>query len=214
MTELVVNEIFYSIQGESSRMGCPCVFVRLTYCNLRCTYCDTEYAFYEGKPMAVSQILQEISRYNCDLVEITGGEPLLQEGVHELMGELCNRGFTVLLETGGGVEIGRVDPRVVKILDIKCPGSGMVHKNQWANLSYLASDDEVKFVVKDREDFDWALGIIRKHELDRKCTVLFSPVFGVMEASDLAQWMLDGQIKARFQLQMHKFIWAPETRGV
>lgn len=214
MAAFVVNEIFHSIQGESSSMGRPCVFVRMTNCNLRCVYCDTEYAFDEGKTMTTAEVMQRVESYNCKLVEITGGEPLLQEGVHELMTTLCDSGFEVLLETGGSLDIGRVDKRVKRIVDFKCPSSGMVKKNRWENVGCLTTNDEVKFVVGNREDFDWSIRMIREHGLDRRCPVLMSVVFGVLEPQSLAEWILESGLAVRFQLQMHKYIWEPATRGV
>ncbi|HXG01247.1 MAG TPA: 7-carboxy-7-deazaguanine synthase QueE [Bacteroidota bacterium] len=214
MQRLTVNEIFYSIQGESTFAGLPCVFVRLTYCNLRCVWCDTEYAFYEGKEMSLEEILDEVTRYPCKLVEVTGGEPLAQNGVHELMTMLCNRGYTVLLETSGSISIAGVDPRVRIIMDIKCPGSGMEKRNLWENIEHLRPTDEVKFVVAHRGDFDWAVGVVGKYQLEKRCTVLFSPVFGEVQPVELAQWLLESGMNARMQLQLHKFIWEPETRGV
>lgn len=214
MTTLTVNEIFHSIQGESSFMGMPCVFVRLTSCNLRCVWCDTEYAFYEGKRMPLEEILEEVGRYNCNLVEVTGGEPLAQDGVHTLMTTLCDRGYTVLLETSGSISIAKVDPRVHVIMDLKCPGSGMEKRNLWENVAHLKPTDEVKFVVANSEDFAWAVDVVRKYELEKRCSVLFSPVFGEVQPIDLAQWLLSSGVHARLQLQLHKFIWEPETRGV
>jgi 7-carboxy-7-deazaguanine synthase len=214
MSQLIVNEIFHSIQGESSRAGLPCVFVRLTSCNLRCTYCDTTYAFDEGVPRSVEEILSAIRAYRCPLVEITGGEPLLQEPVHELMSRLCDEGFEVLCETGGSIDIGRVDPRVRRIVDFKCPGSGMQNRNLWANVGHLRSTDEVKFVVGDREDFDWAVAMIRRYQIDRRAPVLLSPVFGQVEPVRLAEWILGAGVSARLQLQLHKYIWHPAARGV
>ena len=214
MSGLVVNEIFHSIQGESSHMGWPCVFVRLTYCNLRCTYCDTEYAFYDGVEMSIDEILQRVGYFGCKLVEVTGGEPLMQEGVHELMNVLCNRGYETLLETGGSLNIGTVDPRVKRIVDLKCPSSGMVKKNLWSNVNALRSSDEVKFVIGNRDDFDWSVEMIRRHEIDRRCPILMSVIFDVLPPVELAEWILESKINVRFQLQMHKFIWEPATRGV
>lgn len=214
MTTLTINEIFFSIQGESSRMGMPCVFVRLTYCNLRCTYCDTEYAFYEGSSMSIQEIVAKVKSYNCRLVEITGGEPLAQEGVHELFQVLCDLGYEVLVETGGSLDISKVDARVKRVVDMKCPSSGMEKKNYWPNVQHLANTDEVKFVIGNREDFQWALDRIREYGLDKKCPVLMSCVFGVLQPVDLATWILETQLPIRFQLQMHKYIWEPETRGV
>ncbi len=214
MTQLVINEIFHSIQGESSFMGKPCVFVRLTYCNLRCIYCDTEYAFHEGENMSINQILQRVASYQCKLVEVTGGEPLLQEGVHELMNALCDQGYETLLETGGSLDISAVDSRVKRIVDFKCPSSGMLKKNLWRNVDHLKRIDEVKFVIGNREDFDWALEMIRTYQIEDRCPILMSVVFGVLAPQELAQWILESKINIRFQLQMHKFIWEPETRGV
>ena len=211
---LVVNEIFHSIQGESSHMGRPCVFVRLTYCNIRCSYCDTEYAFYEGKEMLVDEILDVVRGFRCKLVELTGGEPLFQANVHELMARLCDEGYEVLLETGGSLDIGRVDPRVKRIVDFKCPSSGMMKKNLWENVGQLKQLDEVKFVIGDREDYDWAKGMIQSHRIDARCPILMSVVFGKLEPIQLAEWVLEDKLNVRFQLQMHKYIWSPETRGV
>ncbi len=212
---LAVNEIFFSIQGESSWAGLPCVFVRLTYCDLRCVWCDTQYAFYEGTEMTIDEIIEKVKSYNCKLVEVTGGEPLLQENSLKLMKRLCDDDFTVLLETGGHRDISKVDLRVHIIMDIKCPGSKMAHKNRWENINYLNKKDEVKFVIKDRTDYEWAKEVIKKFNLSEKVgTVLFSPAFGEIEPATLARWMLEDKIPVRFQLQIHKYIWSPETRGV
>ncbi len=214
MSLLTINEIFFSIQGESSYMGKPCVFVRLTYCNLRCTYCDTEYAFHEGTPMSIDEIVARVRSYGCTLVEVTGGEPLAQEGSAELMRILCDQGFEVLLETGGSIDISTVDQRVKRIVDLKCPSSGMERKNLWSNINHLKQGDEAKFVVGNKDDFDWAVDVIEKHRLEQRCTVLMSPVFGVLQPLELAGWILENRVPVRFQLQMHKYIWEPETRGV
>lgn len=214
MTELVINEIFHSIQGESSHTGKPCVFVRLTYCNLRCTWCDTAYAFEEGTRMSVGDILARVESYRCGLVEVTGGEPLMQEGVNDLFTALCDAGYEVLVETGGSLAIGGIDRRVCRIVDFKCPGSGMVKKNLWSNVDALTARDEVKFVIRDREDFDWAAGKMKEHGIDRRCTVLMSVVFGELEPVELARWILESGVNARFQLQVHKYIWEPSARGV
>lgn len=211
---LVINEIFHSIQGESSHMGKPCVFVRLTYCNLRCSYCDTEYAFYDGTEMDIDEILHDVRSYRCNLVEITGGEPLFQPNVHDLMRRLCDEEFEVLLETGGSLDIRQVDPRVKRIVDFKCPSSKMTGKNLWENVRYLKPGDEVKFVIGNREDYDWAKDMINRYELGKKCPVLMSPVFDALELVQLADWILEDRLNLRFQLQMHKYIWSPETRGV
>jgi len=214
MNSLVINEIFHSIQGESSHMGLPCVFVRLTYCNLRCSYCDTEYAFHAGTPMSIDSIVEKVVGYKCRLVEITGGEPLAQDNVHELMFRLCDLDFEVLLETGGSLDISHVDNRVNRIMDIKTPSSGMEKKNLWENILHLKRTDEIKFVVGDRRDFDFAVAVIRKHNLEDRCPVLFSPVFGELAPRELSGWILEEGLHARFQLQMHKYIWEPEGRGV
>jgi 7-carboxy-7-deazaguanine synthase len=214
MSQLIVNEIFYSIQGESTHAGLPCVFIRLTFCNLRCSYCDTEYAFYDGSPLSIEEILEKVSSYRCRLVEVTGGEPLVQDAVHELMASLCDLGYEVLLETGGSLDIGRVDRRVRRVVDFKCPGSGMEKKNLWDNVGHLQHTDEVKFVVGSREDFDWSVAKIREHAIDRRSPVLMSAVHGVLEPARLAEWVLDSGLNVRMQLQLHKYIWKPETRGV
>ncbi len=211
---LRINEIFFSIQGESSRMGLPCVFVRLTECDLRCTYCDTEYAFYEGSDRTLASIIDEVKSYHCNLVEITGGEPLLQEGVYELMTRLCDLGYEVMLETSGHILVDKVDSRVKKIIDMKSPTSGMLKKNDYRNLEIASPNDEIKFVVGSRLDYDWAKKVIEEYRLTEKLTVLMSVVFGDLAPQALAEWILEDRLKVRFQLQMHKFIWSPETRGV
>jgi 7-carboxy-7-deazaguanine synthase len=212
---LTVNEIFFSIQGESTRAGRPCVFVRLTACDLRCTWCDTEYAFYEGQKRSVEDVVAEVERYECPLVEITGGEPLLQEEVYPLMRALLDRGRTVMLETGGHRPISRVPQEVVKIVDVKCPGSGEAAKNEWSNLERLSPHDEVKFVVQDRADYDFAKDVITKFQLPSKCAaILMSPVHGVLDPRVLSEWMLADRLPARLQMQIHKLIWTPDTRGV
>jgi len=202
------------VQGESTSAGLPCVFVRLTYCNLRCTYCDTEYAFYEGNDKSIDEIINEVRKFGCKLVEITGGEPLVQEECLPLMKRLCDEGFEVLLETGGSLPIEKVDKRVKIIMDLKCPSSGMLKKNLYENLDFLKKTDELKFVIGSREDYDWAKEIISKYSLIRKCLILFSVVFGELEPVTLVDWILEDKLDVRFQLQMHKFIWHPETKGV
>ncbi len=214
MNSLLVNEIFHSIQGESSQAGFPCVFVRLTACNLRCTWCDTEYAFYEGTRMSVAELLERVEAFRCKLVEVTGGEPLLQAGAFELMTALCDRGYDVMLETSGAVSVAPVDPRVRRIVDIKCPGSGMSHRNFWGNIAELKQTDELKFVLRDRADFDWAVARIRDLELSASCPLIFSPVFGELEPVTLAGWILESRVPVRMQLQMHKYVWEPSARGV
>jgi len=212
---LAVNEIFYSIQGESTRAGRPCVFVRLTACDLRCTWCDTPYAFYEGTKRSIEDVIAEVERYDCPLVEITGGEPLLQDDVYPLMERLMARGRTVMLETGGHRPIARVPRDVVKIVDVKCPGSGESDKNEWRNLDALAPHDEVKFVVNDRNDYEYAREIVRRYDLPSRCAaVLMSPVHGVLDPRELSEWMLADHLPARLQVQLHKFIWPADTRGV
>jgi len=214
MNSLVVNEIFHSIQGESSQAGFPCVFVRLTACNLRCTWCDTEYAFYEGTRMTVAEVLERVETFRCRLVEVTGGEPLLQAGAFELMAALCDRGYDVMLETSGAVSIAPVDPRVRRIVDVKCPGSGMSDRNFWGNIAELRQTDELKFVLRDRADFDWAVARIRDLDLTSRCPLIFSPVFGELEPVLLAGWILESRVPVRMQLQMHKYVWEPLARGV
>jgi 7-carboxy-7-deazaguanine synthase len=215
MSAMKVNEIFYSIQGESSFMGWPCAFIRLTACDLRCTYCDTEYAFFEGREMSVDQILHAVEPYPTRLALVTGGEPMLQKGVHALFGGLLDRGYTVALETGGHVSLKDVDPRVHKIMDLKCPSSGMLEHNDYGNIEYLTHNDEVKFVVGTRADFDWACEKIRAYNLTSEVgTVLFSPVYGELPYEQLARWVLDSALSVRLQLQLHKIIWPSIPRGV
>jgi 7-carboxy-7-deazaguanine synthase len=210
---LKINEIFYSIQGESTFSGLPCVFVRLTYCNLRCSYCDTTYAFFEGRTMTHDEIIDVIRQFDCRLIEITGGEPLLQKNVYPLMSELCNQGYKVLLETAGHMDISQVDRRVKRIMDIKCPSSGESEKIFWTNLTYLNADDEIKFVVGSAADLTWAAEVIKKHALTNICPVIFSPVFGSMENRRLAEWILSSRLPVRMQIQLHKQIWEPNEKG-
>jgi 7-carboxy-7-deazaguanine synthase len=210
-----VNEVFYSIQGESSFMGLPCAFIRLAACNLRCSYCDTEHAFSEGQEKSVPEILEMVRSYPTRLVVVTGGEPMLQESVHDLFRELLVEGYTVCLETGGQVSLKNVDTRVHKIMDIKCPGSGMESSNYFQNIEYLTRNDEVKFVVGDRADFDWACSVAHANHLpDRVGTVLFSPVYGKLHYAQLAQWVLECGLQVRMQLQLHRIIWPDVNRGV
>jgi 7-carboxy-7-deazaguanine synthase len=212
---LTVNEIFYSIQGESTRAGRPCVFVRLTACDLRCSWCDTPYAFHEGQKRTIDDVLDAVESYDCPLVEITGGEPLLQDDVYPLMDRLVERGRTVLLETGGHRPVDRVPAAVIKIVDIKCPGSGEADKNDWSNIERLSTQDEVKFVVADRADYEFARDVIARHALpSRAGAVLMSPVHGVLDPKRLSEWVLADHLPVRLQLQLHKFIWSPSTRGV
>jgi 7-carboxy-7-deazaguanine synthase len=209
-----ITEIFHSIQGESSYAGQPCVFVRLTGCPLRCTWCDTDYAFYGGHECSIDEVLAKVQTYGCRLVEVTGGEPLVQPESLPLMTRLCDAEYTVLLETSGAVDIAPVDPRAHVILDVKCPGSGMTDRMHWPNLSQLAAKDEAKFVMADRADYDWAREILTQYDLASRCPVLFSPVFGSLDVRQLAEWTLADRLPVRFQLQIHKYIWAPDMRGV
>lgn len=212
---LTINEIYYSIQGESTWAGQPCIFVRLTFCDLRCNYCDTEYAFYQGRKRTIKEILDAVTVFRCQLVEITGGEPLLQKNVLPLMSILCDAGHTVLLETSGAHDIAKVDPRVHRIMDLKTPGSGEAHKNLWLNIDHLASRDEVKFVIGSREDYEWSREKMERYELPKRChAVLFSPIFGRIDPRQIVEWILADRLDVRFQLQMHKFIWSPTQRGV
>ena len=212
---LSVNEIFYSIQGESTYAGRPCVFVRLAGCDLRCSWCDTPYAFSEGRKMSIDDIVRQVEEYRSPLVEVTGGEPLLQEDVYLLMDRLLEGGRTVLLETGGQIDLSRVPGGVVKVMDVKCPGSGESDNVEWANIDRLGSRDQVKFVIQDRRDYEFARDIIHRHALDRRCAaVLMSPVHGVLDPKDLSAWMLEDRLPARLQLQLHKHIWGPDVRGV
>ncbi len=212
---LKINEIYHSIQGESTSAGKPCVFVRLTYCNLRCTYCDTEYAFYEGKEMSVQQVIDEVEKYNCKLIEVTGGEPLVQmDECLDLMNKLCDLGYEVMIETGGSLSIKDIDTRVKIIMDLKCPSSEMEKKNLYENVQYLKPIDELKFVIGNREDYEWTKTILDKYNLPGKCEILFSVVFGELEPVQLVNWILEDKLDVRFQLQMHKHIWHPETKGV
>ena len=212
---LTINEIFHSIQGESTHTGKPCVFVRLTACDLRCSWCDTPYAFTEGRKMSLDEVLAQVESFDCGLVEITGGEPLLQREVYPLMDRLLDSGKTVMVETGGHMSIENVPASVIKIVDVKCPGSGESHRNHWENLGNLCPKDEVKFVIKDRTDYEYARDVVCRHDLTgRVAAVLFSPVHGVLDPKDLAAWILEDKLEVRLQLQVHKFIWGADARGV
>lgn len=213
-TKLKVNEIFYSIQGESTHTGKPCIFIRLTYCNLRCSYCDTEYAFHEGNDITISEILSKIKEYPCTLVEVTGGEPLFQKDSIQLMHSLISNRYTVLLETGGSLPLNDVPSEVIKIVDFKCPSSKMENKNDWGILANLNKNDEVKFVVGDKMDFDWAVEKIISYKLTEKFTVLFSSVFNKLKDETLTEWILYCNLPVRFQAQIHKHIWNPDKKGV
>lgn len=210
-----ITEIFFSIQGESSQAGMPCVFVRTTGCHLRCVWCDTDYAFYGGTDMPIEEIVREVERIGrgCKLVEITGGEPLLQKDTGRLAGLLLSKGYTVLCETSGSLDIGVLPAGVVKIMDIKCPGSGEADHNLWSNLEKLGPADEIKFVIGDRADYEWALGVIGERGLAGR-TLLFAPVWGQLDLKTLAEWMLEDNAPARLQTQLHKHIWGPNTPGV
>lgn len=221
LTMLKVNEIFYSIQGESSRAGWPCVFVRLAGCDLRCTYCDTAYAFYDGTEYSLDAIVDKVRSFGCNLVEITGGEPLLQEEVYPLMEILCDLGYEVLLETGGHILADRVDPRVRKIIDVKTPSSGMMMHNAYKNLELAVAEatngtamSEIKFVLTSRADYDWAKQEIERYGLIGKIEVLMSVAFEAVSPRELAEWVLADRLQVRVQLQLHKYIWSPDTRGV
>ncbi len=211
---LKINEIFYSLQGESTHAGRPCVLVRLTGCQMRCVWCDSEYSFYEGEWTSIDDVIEEVRAFGCRLVEVTGGEPLLQPGVHTLMKRLCDDGFEVLLETGGGLDIGAVDPRVGRIVDVKCPASGEADNNRWENLELLESGDEVKFVIADDADYEWAKEVVQRYRLDRNVPVLFSVVHDGWPLERLAERVLEDRLTVRVQTQLHKLLWGAETRGV
>ncbi|MEM9111104.1 MAG: radical SAM protein [Planctomycetota bacterium] len=228
---LYINELFYSLQGESTYAGQRCVFIRLRGCHLRCNYCDTEYAFHEGDKRMIDQVIEQCfeltdGQDGCDLYEVTGGEPLLQRGVHPLMTKLCDMGKTVLIETSGACDIGTCDPRVIRIMDLKTPGSGEESRNDWANIEKLNERDEVKFVLTSREDYDWMAGVLEEHRLyERVNAVLVSAVNEVkpglqiagvqgLAVRDLAEWILVDKLPVRFQTQLHKLVWDPLARGV
>ena len=211
---LKINEIYASIQGESSHTGLPCVFIRLTGCNLRCSWCDTAYAFYAGNDLTIEETLQKVDTFGLPLVEITGGEPLLQEDVYPLMEALLKKGYRVMLETSGALPIDKVPQRVIKILDIKCPGSGEEKKNHLENLKLLSPHDEVKFVLLDRADYEWSRDLLRKYDLAPSTQVLFSPVYDKLNLKDLVQWILADRLPVRLQTQLYKVIWNKDTIGV
>ncbi len=223
---LKVNELFCSLQGEGTRVGRRCAFVRLTGCNLRCSYCDTAYAFYAGRWMSIPEILDALAAFDCRLVEVTGGEPLLQPGVHPLLDELLGRYETVLLETSGSLSIAGVDPRVVRIVDFKCPSSGESHRNDWSNVQQFTGRDEVKFVIANRDDYQWAAERIAEHDLTSRCEVVLSPVRAWVDErgrrheppagllAELAEWILADRLDVRLVPQLHKLVWPPEKRGV
>lgn len=211
---LKVNEIFKSIQGESTQMGLPCIFIRLTHCNLRCSYCDTEYAFYDGKDISINEIINIIKPMETKLVEITGGEPMLQEPVIDLMNKLLKNGYEILLETGGAIALDTVPSKVKKIVDFKCPSSGMSDHNLWEILSHLNPQDEIKFVIGNSEDYKWTKKKLETYNLTDKWTVLISPVFNKISPEKLAGWILNDNLDVRLQLQLHKYIWDPSKTGV
>jgi len=209
-SRLRITEIFYSLQGESSFVGLPTVFIRLTGCPLRCGYCDTAYAFSGGEWMQLTDILQQVKQYNATTVCVTGGEPLAQRGCGDLLRQLCDEGYQVSLETSGSIDISQVDPRVSRIMDIKTPGSGEESKNKYENIQYLTPKDEVKFVLCNRDDYDWSKGIIKQYQLLDKSQVLFSPVHDGVSPADLADWIISDRLNVRFQFQLHKFLWDNE----
>ncbi len=210
---LIITEIYPSIQGESSYAGLPCTFIRLTGCPLRCRWCDTTYSFEGGKHVTVEDILVQVAQHGIPLVELTGGEPLAQKETIKLAQLLGDQGYKVLIETGGSEDVSQLDARVHIIMDIKCPGSGMVDRNLWSNIDSLKTSDEIKFVMAHREDYDWALRVINERKLER-FNLLFSPAFGLLQPKQLAEWMVEDKVKARLNLQQHKYIWHPRAKGV
>ncbi|MEJ2202742.1 MAG: radical SAM protein [Gemmatimonadota bacterium] len=217
---LRITEIFHSIQGESTWAGLPCTFVRITGCPLRCVWCDTEYAFTGGTRMKLDEIVEVVRGHGCPLVEVTGGEPLAHPNALPLIVRLLDEGFTVLVETSGAFDVGPVDPRAHRIMDLKCPGSGESHRNLWTNLDHLTRRDEVKFVVKDRSDYEWSRQVIREHALDHRVAsgtlgaVLVSPVWDEIDLEELSGWILEDALPVRLQVQLHKLVWGPDRKGV
>ena len=209
-----INEIYLSVQGESTHTGLPCIFIRLTGCNLRCSWCDTAYAFHEGKNMSINEILQKVEKFGIHLVEITGGEPLMQDNVYTLMRRLIEKRYKVMLETGGSISLERVPKDVIKIMDLKCPGSGEQEKNNLDNLKLLTPHDEVKFVILDRKDYEWSRDIIEKFKINETAHILLSPVFDKLELKEMVKWILEDRLPVRLQTQLHKIIWDKNTIGV
>lgn len=209
-TTLRISEIFHSLQGESTRVGLPTVFIRLTGCPLRCGYCDTDYAFSGGESMGIEAILERAAQYDTRYVCVTGGEPLAQKHCLQLLTALCDKGYLVSLETSGALDISQVDSRVSRIVDIKTPGSGEVEKNHWENLAHLKPSDEIKLVLCDETDYRWAQQVLKEYALSHRCPVLLSPAFGQLEAKDLAEWILRDRLPARMQIQLHKYLWGTE----
>ena len=209
-----INEIYLSVQGESTHTGLPCIFIRLTGCNLRCSWCDTAYAFHEGKNMSIDEILQKVENFGIHLVEITGGEPLMQDNVYTLMKRLIEKGYKVMLETGGSISLERVPKDVIKIMDLKCPGSGEQDKNNLDNLKLLAPHDEVKFVILDKKDYEWSRDIIKKYKINETAHILFSPVFDKLELKEMVKWILEDRLPVRLQTQLQKIIWDKNSIGV
>ena len=209
-----INEIYLSVQGESTHTGLPCIFIRLTGCNLRCSWCDTAYAFHEGKNMSIDEILQKVANFEIHLVEITGGEPLMQDNVYTLMKRLIEEGYKVMLETGGSISLERVPKDVIKIMDLKCPGSGEQAKNNLDNLKLLLPHDEVKFVILDKKDYEWSRDIIKRYKINETAHILLSPVFDKLELKEMVKWILEDRLPVRLQTQLHKIIWDKNTIGV
>lgn len=211
---LKVNEIFKGIQGESTYAGLPCIFIRLSGCNLRCKYCDTTYAYEEGREFTIDSLLDEVAKFDCNLLEVTGGEPLIQNDVFRLFDRLVSKNYLVLLETNGTVSLKNINSLVIKIMDIKCPGSGFSDKTYWQNLNYLSSTDQIKFVISNKEDFNWAVKIIKEKKFNNLCDILFSPDYSQLESRKLAEWILSENLNVRFQIQLHKYIWGTNIKGV
>ena len=212
--KLKINEIYYSVQGESTFMGKPCIFIRLTYCNLRCSYCDSEYTFHEGKDMSLKDIIKKIEEYPCNLVEVTGGEPLFQKNCVTLLSELVKRKYKVLLETSGSLSIENVPKQVINIIDFKCPSSKMEKKNLWDNINFIKDNDQIKFVIGNKEDYEWTKNKISEYNLDSKCEILLSPVYKKIEPKQIVEWILKDNLNVRFQMQLHKEVWPESVRGV